>query len=173
MNLFDEVGNSYGPLFLVLLSMYLLWDNHNLFFYYTTGIFVNLILNTILKVIIQQPRPTEDIKKFNLALGNGKRFLFKDGIPFNIYGMPSGHSQAIFFSTMFIYLSLQEKNILFFYLLFSLLICVQRVVFKYHTILQVIVGAIVGGSFGYFVYYLAREKIKGHITEKKDDNGPI
>ena len=172
MNLFDEFG-SYGPVILLFLSMFLLWDNHNLFFYYTLGIFVNTILNLILKAIIQQPRPTEDVKKFNLALTNGKRFFFKDGVPFNIFGMPSGHAQSALFSTVFIYLSLRQENLLYFYTLFSLLILSQRVAFNYHTILQVIVGAIVGACFAYIVYYLAREKIKGHITEKKDDDGPI
>ena len=172
MNLLDEFG-SYGPLILLFLSMFLLWNNHNLFFYYTVGIFVNTILNIILKAIIQQPRPTEDLKKFNLALTHGKRFLFKDGVPFNIFGMPSGHAQSAFFSTVFIYLSLRQENLLYFYTLFSLLIISQRVIFNYHTILQVIAGAIVGATFAYFVYYLAREKMKGHIREKKDDDGPI
>jgi membrane-associated phospholipid phosphatase len=170
--LFNDFGN-YGPVILFFLSLFLLWDNHNLFFYYTVGIFVNTVLNLILKAIIQQPRPTEDVKKFNLALTHGKRFLFKDGIPFDIFGMPSGHSQSVFFSTIFIFLSLREENLLYFYTLYSLLIISQRIVFNYHTILQVIIGAIVGSLFAYFVYYLAREKIKGHITEKKDDNGPI
>ena len=50
---------------------------------------------------------------------------------------------------------------------------IQRVVYKHHTILQVIMGSIVGCGFGYFVYFLAREKIKGHITEKADDYGPL
>jgi hypothetical protein len=172
MNLFYEFG-TYGPIILLFLSMFLLWNNHNLFFYYTLGIFVNAILNLILKTIIQQPRPTEDVAKFNLALTHGKRFLFKDGIPFDIFGMPSGHAQSAFFSTAFIYFSLRQENLLYFYSLFSLLIISQRIVFKFHTILQVIVGAIVGSLFAYFVYYLAIEKIKGHITEKKDDNGPI
>jgi membrane-associated phospholipid phosphatase len=87
--------------------------------------------------------------------------------------MPSGHAQASFFSAVFIFLSTKQYNLLYFYTLFSLLIIIQRVYFNYHTILQVVVGAIVGSAFAYFVYYLAREKIKGHITEKKDDNGPI
>ena len=172
MNLFDDMGN-YGPVFLIFLSMYILWNSHNLFFYYTVGIFVNAILNIILKAIIQQPRPSVDIDKFELLMKHGKRFLFKDGIPFDIFGMPSGHAQASLFSTIFIFLSMRQNNLLYFYLLFSLLIISQRVVFKYHTILQVIVGAIIGSLFAYFVYYLANEKIKGHIREKKDDNGPI
>ena len=90
-----------------------------------------------------------------------------------MFGMPSGHSQSSLFSTVFIYLSLRKNNILYFYLIVSLLTITQRVVYDYHNILQVIAGALVGASFGYFVYYLAREKIKGHITEKLDDYGPI
>jgi membrane-associated phospholipid phosphatase len=49
----------------------------------------------------------------------------------------------------------------------------QRVVYNHHTIFQVIVGALVGAGFGYLVYFLAREKIKGRITEKVDDFGPM
>ena len=94
---------------------------------------------------------TEDVKKFNLALTHGKRFFFKDGVPFNIFGMPSGHVQSAFFSTTFIYLSLRHENWFYFYILFSLLIVIQRIVFNYHTILQVIVGALVGAGFAYFV----------------------
>ena len=108
-----------------------------------------------------------------MALTHGKRFLFKDGIPHDIFGMPSGHSQSVLFSTVFVYLSLRKNKLLYIYLIISLLTITQRVVYDYHTILQVIAGSLVGGSFGYFVYYLAREKIKGHITEKLDDYGPI
>jgi len=172
LNLFDQFG-SYGPIILILLSIFILWDSHNLFFYYIVGLFVNSVLNLLIKAIIQQPRPTEYTEHFHLALTHGKRFLFNDGIPFNIFGMPSGHAQASFFSAVFVFLSTKQYNLLYFYTLFSLLIMIQRVYFNYHTILQVIVGAIVGSVFAYFVYYLAREKIKGHITEKKDDNGPI
>jgi membrane-associated phospholipid phosphatase len=170
--LYNEFGN-FGPVILFFLSIFLLWNNDNLFFYYIVGIFSNSILNLILKGLIQQPRPGEDITKFNLALTHGKRFLFKDGIPHDIFGMPSGHSQSVLFSTVFVYLSLRKNKLLYIYLIISLLTITQRVVYDYHTILQVIAGSLVGGSFGYFVYYLAREKIKGHITEKLDDYGPI
>ena len=172
LELFDEFGK-FGPLILIFLSMYLLWDSNNLFFYYIVGIFSDSILNLILKGTLQQPRPSEDIKQFNLALSHGKRFLFKDGIPHDIFGMPSGHSQSSLFSTVYIYMCLKKTNILYVYLLISFITVMQRVYFNYHTVLQVIAGAIVGGGFGYFVYYLAKEKIKGHITEKKDDFGPI
>jgi hypothetical protein len=45
--------------------------------------------------------------------------------------------------------------------------------FNFHSIEQVVVGAIVGSAFGYLVYQLAREKIKGRIKERTDDFGPI
>uniref|UniRef100_A0A6C0AST0 Phosphatidic acid phosphatase type 2/haloperoxidase domain-containing protein n=1 Tax=viral metagenome TaxID=1070528 RepID=A0A6C0AST0_9ZZZZ len=172
MNLFNEIGGN-GPIILNFLSIYLLWDKHNLLFYYIIGIFVNTILNLILKGIFQQPRPSEDYDKFNLALKNGKRFIFKNGVPFDIFGMPSGHAQSALYSTVFIYLALQKTNILYLYLLFSLLIITQRVVYNYHTVFQVIVGAFVGVLFGYFVFSLAEKKIKNRIREKSDDFGPI
>jgi membrane-associated phospholipid phosphatase len=43
------------------------------------------------------------------------------------------------------------------------------VAFNYHTPLQVIVGALVGVGMGYLIYYLAKNKIVGRITEKLDD----
>ncbi len=172
LNFFDKFGN-FGPIILAFLSMYLLWNKHNLFFYYIVGLFTNSVLNILLKIIIKQPRPYYDTKTFNLALEHSKHFLFKDGMPYDIFGMPSGHSQSALFSTIYIYLSLRNIKILCIYLLISLVVLIQRVSFYHHTILQVIIGSIIGGYFAYFVYYLAREKIKGVITEKYNDYGPI
>ena len=171
--MFIKTIGQYGPLILILYSIFLLWNHHNLFFYYTIGIFVDSLLNIILKGIIQLPRPSEDPKLFNLALKNGKRFIFKNGMPHDIFGMPSGHAQSSFFSTAFIYLSLKQTNLLAIYLLISLITLWQRVIDNYHTVLQVIVGSIVGTIFGYFVYYLSQKKIKNRIREKKDDNAPV
>jgi membrane-associated phospholipid phosphatase len=123
--------------------------------------------------VFLQPRPSVDGKTFDLALKNGKRFLFKDGIPYDILGMPSGHSQDVLFSTIFIWLSLRKRNILYIYLIISLLTIIQRVYYNHHTILQVIVGAIVGALLGYLFYYLASQKVKGKIREKMDDFGPL
>jgi len=170
--LFNEFGN-FGPVILFFLSTYLLWNNDNLFFYYIIGVFLNAILNLILKGLFQQPRPSEDIKQFNLALSHGKRFIFKNGMPHDIFGMPSGHSQTALFSTVFIYLALSKNNILYIYLISSLITMSQRVIYNYHTILQVLVGAAVGVVFSYFVYQMSRQKIIGHITEKLDDFAPI
>ena len=172
MDILYELG-SYGPLLLILLSWYLLWDYKNVFFYFNIGLFSNSILNIILKIIIQEPRPMFDSKKIKLLTTHAKDYFFQNGVPFNIYGMPSGHAQTAFYITVFIFLSLKHTNWLYFYILFSLLICYQRVEYDLHSIPQVIVGSIIGSVFAYFIYQLAREKIKGRIRERADDNGPI
>jgi membrane-associated phospholipid phosphatase len=172
MDILYELGG-YGPILLILLSWYLLFDNKNLFFYFNIGLFSNTVLNIILKGIIQQPRPMFDSKKIKLMASHAKEYFFQNGIPFDIYGMPSGHAQTAFFITVFLYLSLKHTNLLYLCILFSLVICYQRVKFEYHTISQVIVGSIIGSAFAYFVHQLAREKIKGRIRERKDDYGPI
>ena len=73
----------------------------------------------------------------------------------------------------FIYLALKNINIVIFYLLISLLTMYQRIIFKDHNILQLLVGAVVGILFAYFIYYMAQQKIVGKIRAKKDDNAPI
>ena len=69
--LFNEFG-SFGPIILIFLSMYLLWNKNNLFFYYTVGVFIDNILNLVLKGLFLRPRPTIDKKEFELALKHGK-----------------------------------------------------------------------------------------------------
>jgi membrane-associated phospholipid phosphatase len=173
LNLFIINFGKMAPLFLFVNSLYLLWHKDNLFYYYLYGVFLNSILNLVLKGIIKEPRPTEDPKLFNIALKHSIRFKFVDGYPHDIFGMPSGHAQSTFFSTIFIYLALKDIKITIGYLIISLFTIYQRVLFKNHTVIQVIAGAIVGILFGGFIYYLARQKITGKLRFKKDDNGPI
>lgn len=170
--IFDFVGG-YSPLILFLISIKLLWDTHNLLVYYTYGFFLDMIFNTIIKGLFKQPRPLEDPEIFKLALKNNKRFLFKDGFPYDIFGMPSGHTQSVFYSTVFIYLSLKNFKILIGYILLSLLTMYHRVYFKHHTVVQVCIGILSGIIFATFMYYMATQKIMGKICGKKDDNAPI
>jgi membrane-associated phospholipid phosphatase len=171
-NILNYLGG-FGPIILFFYSLYLLWNKQNLLFYYTIGFFSNSLLNIILKGIIQQPRPLEDEKLFNLALKNVNKEIFKNGIPFDVFGMPSGHAQSALFSTVFIYLALKQTNILLFYLFISIFTITQRIYNNYHTIFQIIIGNIVGALFAWFVFHLAQQKLKGRIREKRDDFGPI
>jgi membrane-associated phospholipid phosphatase len=162
-----------GPFVLFVYSVYLLWNKSNLLYYYICGIFLDAILNLVLKGIIKEPRPSEDPKLFNVALKHSIRFKFIDGYPYDVFGMPSGHAQSSFFSTVFIYLALKDIKITILYLIVSLLTMYQRVLFNSHTVLQVLAGALVGILFGGFIHLMARQKIMGKLRAKKDDNGPI
>lgn len=167
-NIIYEVGE-YGPILLLVLSCLLLWKHKTWFKYYCIGIVANTMLNILLKAILLQPRPSVDIHQFELLKKHANDYFFQNGVPFQMLGMPSGHVQSSFFSTIFIYLSLRENKWLFVYLLSSLITCFQRVTFNFHTIYQVVVGSLVGSSFAFFMYSIAREKIKGPIRPKADD----
>lgn len=165
MDLINSVG-FISPLILILYSIRLLWDKQTLIAYYLVGLFCNTLLNYVLKGIIKQPRPSQNEKLINLALNNGRVFSY------DIYGMPSGHAQSSLYSTIFIWLVFQNKNILILYLLLTLLTMYNRINTKSHTILQVIVGAIIGSFMGYFIFYIATKKIKGKFKPKEEDNAP-
>ena len=172
ITLFNYVGG-YGPLILAISSVFLLRAKLSLLNFYIFGLFLNTVLNYVLKGFFKHPRPSVDEKVFNAALQHGKRFIYKEGIPYDLFGMPSGHSESAFYSTSYIHFALKNENITFIYTFFSLITLSQRVYFKYHTVLQVIVGSIVGIVFSYFIYYLAKKQITGLLIEKKDDDGPI
>ena len=173
LNIFIYNFGKLGPLLLFVNSLYLLWNKNNLFYYYLYGIFLNSIFNLVLKGIIKEPRPSEDPKLFNIALKHSIRFKFINGYPHDIFGMPSGHTQSELFSTIFIYLALKDIKITIGYLFIALLTMYQRVLFKEHSMLQLIAGGIVGTLFGGFIYLMARQKIMGKLRAKKDDDGPI
>ena len=118
-SLFYNIGN-IGPIFLIFLSCFLLWNKKNLLYYYLIGVFLNTIINIILKGYIQQPRPLDDDKLFKIALKNCKKTIFKNGTPYDVFGMPSGHAQSCFYTTFFILFSLKNMYVFTLFLFFSL-----------------------------------------------------
>lgn len=172
MDILHDLGK-YGPMILSAITWYNLWNRNNLFFYFTIGLVINKLINIILKGIIQDPRPLFDSEKVNLVKTNAKQYFYQNGIPFNIYGMPSGHAQTSFYTLAFTYLATKNNSLLFFYLIFAGFICYKRLELERHSLPQVVVGSAVGSFIGYIMYSLARGKLTGKIREKLDDNGPI
>lgn len=85
-----------------------------------------------------------------------------------VYGMPSGHSQNIFFSITYLFLTTKE----FIYwvqllLVLAALMFYERMSFHNHTFLQLFVGAITGIVFAYLVILL-RDQIEINIMDPKD-----
>jgi membrane-associated phospholipid phosphatase len=169
---FQKIGQN-GPMILLFITIFLLRNKYNLLFYYILFFIISLFLNLVLKGIIQQPRPSIDSKTFHLMMKNKERYIYKRGIPYDIFGMPSGHSQSVLLSTIFIYLSLHDIKIAILYLFITLITLTQRVIDNHHTILQVIFGSLIGVALGYVAYKMAQTNVQGKKTAKKDDYGPI
>jgi membrane-associated phospholipid phosphatase len=167
-NIFSAIGNN-GPLILFALSVFLLRNRENLLYYYILFFVIGEIFNTFIKSIIQQPRPSIDKKTFDLMMKNKERYIKNNGMPYDIFGMPSGHSQCVIYSTIFIYFVFHNIKLTLGYLLISLITITQRVVDRHHTVLQVIFGAICGLIIGYFTYQMVNNKITGKLSKKKDD----
>jgi membrane-associated phospholipid phosphatase len=154
------------PYLIFFVSIFLLQKKTRYLIYYILGYFINILLNILLKITIKLPRPTEDIVTFNSAISQGKN------ISIDKFGMPSGHAQNIFYSTVFIYLVLHNNAILTIYLLLSFLTSYLCIIDN-HTIIQTLFGCIIGILVGYLIYYSATKNIMGILRCKKDDNAPL
>ena len=162
----DLIGYN-GPIILFFTSIFLLYKKNILLSLYIIGSILNLAINNILKEIIKQPRPDEDIQIFNASKMVNKRFGPDK------YGMPSGHAQSVFFSTSFLFFALKNKYVSLVYFIVSLNSMYQRVKYKNHTVSQVIGGAAVGSISGYLFYLAAMLKLSGPLKLKMDDNAPL
>jgi membrane-associated phospholipid phosphatase len=117
---------------------------------------VNGFMNKILKNIIQDPRP----KMFN-KINDGGRYTKTEQ-----YGMPSGHSQSIFFAIMYSWMVTKNVTLCLFGLFMASFILYQRWEDKKHTVAQLAVGCIVGLFIGWSSYKITK-KI---ITDYKNIN---
>jgi membrane-associated phospholipid phosphatase len=162
----DYIGY-LGPFLLLSATIILLRTKATLLSVYVVGYVLNLIINIVLKELIKQPRPSEDLSIFNASIAHGKR------ISFDRYGMPSGHATSVFYSTAFIFLALKNPFLSIIYLLISINTGYQRIKYKNHTLTQVICGAIIGGFVAYIAYLFATKKLAGLLKYKKDDNAPL
>lgn len=125
--------------------------------FYFFGFILTELTNFVLKNLIKQPRP---------QLGHGRHMG-----SFSKHGMPSDHSQIMFyFSSFFILLvafryhinngkantnKMLHKSILIIGSFFAaVLVALSRVYLEYHTVEQVLVGAFVGTFIGCVWFYL-------------------
>lgn len=168
VDIFNTFGEN-GPNLLLLSSIFFLRKKNRALLYYIVGYFINIVINYILKGIIKEARPGISQKKIDLLFENNNMFVLDYNLSHEIFGMPSGHAQTVFYTVIFDYLVLKENTQTCFYLIIALITVIQRVVFGYHTVKQVIAGAIIGMINGYIFYLLFKEGVKGKLTAKKDD----
>jgi membrane-associated phospholipid phosphatase len=172
-SLFDYLVNlngQYAPSILFFYTTYILFEKKVALFYFIIGFFINIILNLCLKGVFKQPRPGISDSQLKLFLDNKKRFITKNGFPYDIFGMPSGHSQLSLYCTTFMIYTINNYIQLSIYILLSLCTLYQRVNKNHHTISQVLLGGLTGIFMGIIIFNLYSESIKGKLTSKKDDN---
>jgi membrane-associated phospholipid phosphatase len=165
--LFGYIG-FFGPLILIISSITILIIKQNLLVYYLIGLGASLITNIILKLLIKDPRPKDDLPLFEAELAHDKRRIL-----FDRYGMPSGHAQLMGFSLGYIMFAIKSHLITNIYLVLTIITLCQRFVYRNHTITQLLVGTVVGFGIGYYFYLIATKKIMGPTSPKPDDNAPF
>jgi len=162
----DYIG-IFAPVILFILTLFLLRNMPTYLQFYVAGNILNNILNIILKIIIKEPRPNDEQKAIEIGVVNGSR------IGFDKFGMPSGHAQNCGYNLAFINLTLDNLFITTLYILITIVSLLQRYLYKNHTILQLVVGLLVGIGFGYLTYLVGNNYITGNIKTKKDDDAPL
>jgi membrane-associated phospholipid phosphatase len=164
----------YSPAILFAATLFLLYTSYskpastNTYLYvYVIGYVIQLLIGHALKILIRQPRPSEDVQKFNAAINMNKH------IEFDRFGMPSEHALSTFFSTVFIHFALKNNKITFIYAIISIATLYQRWESNKHTIIQLCAGGLVGAILGYACYMYAFKNIRGSLKMRPDDNGPL
>lgn len=139
----------FSEIILIIIVSVIIHSHFTDFIVYLVAVVINGFINRILKRIIKGIRPKNPIKFLDSEKFNNKK----------AYGMPSGHSQSVFFSIVYLILTIYENiNLYLPWILTCILIGIltlwERWIFHNHTVSQLLVGAIIGSLFAYLVVYL-------------------
>lgn len=120
-------------IFLIFIKLYIINSENKLIF--LIYIFINFVINSLLKVIINEPRPINHNTNYSFLQRNG---------------MPSGHAQISFFIYFFYKDNIKNKNINInrIILILACLTSFERIYNNKHTLEQVLVGIIIGSLLG-------------------------
>jgi membrane-associated phospholipid phosphatase len=153
----DMIG-LFGPIILLLVSIWQLWGNG---VYWTASIVIfgmNLFINKILKLWIKQPRP----------VGGQRMITYETYSGIEQYGMPSGHSQSVVCSVTFLYLVKHSIIGLIIGMYIVSLTIYQRWKYRQHSVEQLSVGAVVGFLVAYIGYTITTFGITGQIKSDRE-----
>jgi membrane-associated phospholipid phosphatase len=149
IKLVDTVGQN-GPILTLFITSANLLSQKKYLISFLICVFINYLLNGILKSTIREPRPGQpkanDSEKMIDLVGNQDK-----------YGMPSYHAQSVFFSTTFLYLVQKKPSMLFLELVICTITLYQRFKYKLHDIRQLAVGSFIGISFAFLCFTLTNQ----------------
>jgi membrane-associated phospholipid phosphatase len=157
----------YAPLIQFFSSLFFLRNKFVYLRVYLLGFVFNNVLNSLLKMAIKEPRPTKDNRILEIAITNNV-----ERIGFHKFGMPSGHAQNCGFNLVYLTMVLNDSLITGVYLILSLISVYQRYKYFNHSVLQLIVGFVIGLCIGYIFYVIGNTYITGNIKQRPDDNAP-
>jgi|LauGreDrversion4_2_1035121.scaffolds.fasta_scaffold07542_4 hypothetical protein len=156
-----------APTIMLVITILLLRNKINYLTFFFYGYITNIVVNSLLKWFLKEPRPVNDWKILQLGITHTKR------IGFDKYGMPSGHSQHCGFMLTFITLVFESPFVTGLYSILSFICLYQRYLYQNHTILQIVVGFGVGVAIGYLFYEMGTDELVGNIKRRPDDNAPL
>jgi len=137
----------FGEFIMIFLVVSLIWGQTGSLIFFFIGYILNVLINIVLKRLLREPRPIDPIAYLASEKGSMKGAKY--------YGMPSGHSQNVFYCISYL-LNCIPRNIDWVLLSFmiGLITIWERYIFHNHTVMQLLVGAILGFVFGWIVYII-------------------
>lgn len=128
----------YGPLILMFIVIFYLWNQKSYLTAYLFFYILNVFLNTLLKINIMQDRPS-----------NGRSIVDEHYNGYQKYGMPSTHAQTAAFSIMFLYLVKKSEKLLIIGIFLAILTLYQRYTYNRHTLQQLFIGTCIGALIAF------------------------
>lgn len=147
----DRIG-FYGPTINFIIGFISLLKQVKYLSGYLVFTGINSIMNIVLKTTFQETRPPGGI-----PLYDGEEEKYKNE---NKYGMPSGHTQSVFFALTYLYLVKHSIYSFLLELCVAMITCYQRWKYRRHTISQIIVGSLIGILFGGLSFSLTKKYIE-------------
>jgi membrane-associated phospholipid phosphatase len=151
MNIIDYIGYN-GPIIAILITIANLLDQTKYLVSFTLFYFVEYYVVGMMKTMLKEPRPTGYMEK---KYSDGGEY---EGIAF--YGMPSGHSSAVWYAAVFLWLVKKSPYLLILQLAICFNTMYQRLAFRKHSVAQLFVGALVGGGIAWFAFIVTKQALK-------------
>jgi membrane-associated phospholipid phosphatase len=151
MNIVETIGYQ-GPYISLLITSVALLDQKKYLGSFILFYFVDYYIIGLLKQIIKEPRPKGYLDKEYDDGGN------YDGIA--SYGMPSGHSAIVWYSTVFLWIVKQSPYLLIIELVICFNTMYQRWSYKKHSVVQIAVGMLVGGSIAWIAVLVTKRVLQ-------------
>lgn len=146
----DRIG-FYGPTINFIIGFISLLKQPKYLSGYLVFTGINYILNGVFKTTFKEARPSGGIPLYH----GENEYYIRDK-----YGMPSGHTQSVFFALTYLYLVKHSIYSLIIELCVAMITCYQRWKYRRHTISQIIVGSLIGILFGGLSFSLTKKYIE-------------